>query len=318
MNAEGTASYAPRDRKGRRYYLLVMLFFMPVVWIGLGAWLLIAGLGIRSHTDPVAGWPQTTGWVARVHYSWPSYAKEPTYTPVIAFRAAGHLVTFTAPGDSDRPAVGAPALIAYNPRDPADAHDLSIGSRWAGVFYLGIGIVVSGVAVLAFFYRLALHARFWRPIASAATTSNTLTVAALSGEPADSHRQVRHARPAPVRHTLVTVLLGLLWFGITAAGFVTGFGLAYNSEPARPGVPVAQDPATGPFLVGVGGMLLAFFAGAQVSLLRDRRRHPMARYKPLAGRRYYTIDQSLRHNLWPILIGIGFIVVGLWLTHHGG
>jgi hypothetical protein len=154
MNGPGAVGYARRVSKRRRYTALVMIFFLPVGWIALGVWLLIAGQGIRSHTDPVAGWLQTTGWVTGVHYSFPSYAKEPTYVPVIAFRAAGHLVTFTAPGDSDRPTVGARAQIAYNPRDPADAHDLSIGSRWEGVFYLGVGIVVSGAALLAFLYWL--------------------------------------------------------------------------------------------------------------------------------------------------------------------
>jgi hypothetical protein len=308
----------PRDGNGRRYFALVMWFFLPVGWIGLGVWLVIAGLGIHSRTDMVAGWPQTTGWVARVHYSFPSYAKEPTYAPVIAFRAAGHLVTFTAPGDSDRPTVGAPARVAYNPRDPTDAHDLSIGSRWAGVFSLGAGIVVSGVALLAFFYRVARHRNFWQPTASAAMTSSTVTAGSAPGEPLASHGQVRHARPTPVRHRLVSVLLGVAWTAVTLAGFTVGFGVTYDTEPAQPGLPIAQDPAPGPLLAGIGGLVLAFMAGAQISLLRDRRSHPSARYKVLHGSRYLTIGQSLRHNLWPVLIGACFIGAGLWLAHHGG
>jgi Protein of unknown function (DUF3592) len=167
VNGPGAVGYVRPASKGRRYYALAMLFFLPVGWMGLGAWLLIAGLGIRSHTDPVAGWPQTTGWVAGFHTDHPSSSDTPIYPPVIAFRTAGHLVTFTAPGDSDPPTIGAPARVAYNPRDPADAHDLSIGSRWEGVFYLGVGIVVTGVALLAFLYRLARRANFWRPNTSA-------------------------------------------------------------------------------------------------------------------------------------------------------
>lgn len=64
--------------------------------------------------------------------------------------------------------------------------------------------------------------------------------------------------------------------------------------------------------------MLTFLAGAQVSLLRDRRRHPKARYKVFGGWRYRMIDQALRYNLRVIPVAAGFIVVGLWLTHHRG
>jgi hypothetical protein len=170
VSEPGAVAYAPRARNGRRYTLLVLLFINPVLAIGLGVALLVAGLGIRSQTDPVAGWPQTTGWVAAVHYSWPSSANEPTYVPVIAFRVADHVVMFSAPGDSNQPAVSAPAQVSYDPRDPADAHDLSIGSRWEGVAYLGVGILVLGVALLVFLYRLARRANFWRAKTSTPTT----------------------------------------------------------------------------------------------------------------------------------------------------
>jgi hypothetical protein len=131
-----------------------MLFVMPLVWVVLGASLLAAGLGIRNEVEPVAGWPQTTGWIAGFHTYWPSYEKGPTYIPVIAFRAAGHVVMFSAPGLSDPPMVGAPARVTYEPRNPADARDLSMGSDGDGQIYLGIGFLVLGVALMAFLYWL--------------------------------------------------------------------------------------------------------------------------------------------------------------------
>jgi hypothetical protein len=132
--------------------------------------------------------------------------------------------------------------------------------------------------------------------------------------PPDTHGHARHAQSTPVRQNVVAVLLGVSWFaGIIAAYLISG-SLADAIEPAG----AAQEPGTGPALVGTGGMLLAFLVGAQISLLRDRRRHPKARYKALHGWRYRTIDQALRYNLWVIPAAAGFIVVGLWLTRHPG
>lgn len=128
------------------------------------------------------------------------------------------------------------------------------------------------------------------------------------------HGHARHAQSTPVGQNVVAVLLGVLWFAGMIAGYLIGGSLAYAVEPAG----VAQEPGMGPALVGIGGMLLAFLVGAQISLLRDRRRHPKARYKALAGRRYRAIDQALRYNPWVIPVAVGFIVAGLWLTHHPG
>jgi len=136
----------------------------------------------------------------------------------------------------------------------------------------------------------------------------------VAEEPPDTHGRARHAEPTPVRQNVVAVLLGVSWIAGIIAAYLIGGSLAYASEPAG----AAQEPGTGPSLVGVGGVLLAFLAGAQISLLRDRRRHPKARYKALHGWRYRTIDQALRHNLLLIPAAAGFIVVGLWLTRHPG
>ena len=150
VNRQGAVAYSPRGGKWHRYTALVLLFLVPVVWVGLGAWLVAGGLRIRSHIEPVAGWPQTTGWVAAFHAYQPSYADEPYYRAVIAFRAAGHVVMFSAqvPGP---PTVGAPARVTYDPHNPADAHDLSLGSYGESQIYLGVGCLVLGVILLAFF-----------------------------------------------------------------------------------------------------------------------------------------------------------------------
>jgi hypothetical protein len=153
VNGSGAAN-APRARNGRRVTALVLLFVVPLGFIGLGVWLLAAGLGIRSQVEPVAGWRETSGWITGFHAYQPSGAKQPTYRAVIAFRVAGHVVSFSAPGVSAPPTAGTPVRVAYDPRDPADAHDLSLGSSWEGRFYLGIGLLVLGVALLAFFYWL--------------------------------------------------------------------------------------------------------------------------------------------------------------------
>jgi Protein of unknown function (DUF3592) len=154
MNGSRAVTYTPRARKARRYTALALLFLVPLGVIGLGAWLLAAGIGIRSQVEPVAGWLQTTGRVTSFHTYQPTYEGQLVYRPVIAFRAADRIITFSAPGVGQPPVIGSPVRVAYDPRDPADAHDLSLGSSWEGQFYLGIGLMVLGVAVLALFYWL--------------------------------------------------------------------------------------------------------------------------------------------------------------------
>jgi hypothetical protein len=40
--------------------------------------------------------------------------------------------------------------VAYDPGNPADAHDLSMSSSWEGQFYLGVGALVLGIALAVF------------------------------------------------------------------------------------------------------------------------------------------------------------------------
>jgi hypothetical protein len=159
VNGSAATGSSLHARKRRRYAALVLLFLIPLIWVGLGVWLLAAGLGIRNQVEPVSGWPQTTGWVAGFQTYQPSYAEEPTYRPVIAFRAAGHVIKFTAPTVSVPPAVGASVRVSYDHRNPADAHDLSMGSDGMGQIYLGVGFIALGIMLLALLYWLLLIRR---------------------------------------------------------------------------------------------------------------------------------------------------------------
>ncbi len=114
------------------------------------------------------------------------------------------------------------------------------------------------------------------------------------------------------------MLLGVSWLAATIAAFVIGIALTGTSGPDRPGFPRWQEPGMGAVLVGCGALVLVFVAGAEISVVRDRRRHPNARYRPLRLSRYYTIPQALRHNLWAAPISVALIAVGLWLHHRYG
>ena len=165
-------TYAPRSRKRRRRTALALLFALPLIWIALGSALIASGLDTRSQVEPVAGWAQTTGWVTGFRTDQSPYDKGPNYTPVIAFRAAGVVVTFFAPEAPTPPSVGSQVRVAYDPRDPADAHDLSIGSSWEGPFYLGVGFLVLGLALMAYLYWLIFVRRKLTPRADGTATDH--------------------------------------------------------------------------------------------------------------------------------------------------
>lgn len=141
--------------------------------------------------------------------------------------------------------------------------------------------------------------------------------------PPDRHgRHGRHEGPRPPhwrRHLLVSWLLGFLWLFGTMAGFVIGFGLA-GLEPAdKPPVPLdrAQQPGFGAALVGMSVAIFVLIIGAQVSIRRDRRDHPKARYRGLHWR-YLAAVQAFRHNWRVSLICVGLAAGGLVVRHIYG
>jgi hypothetical protein len=160
-----------RTRNARRPVALALLFSLPLIFIAVGTWSVLTGLGIRGQVEPVPGWRQTTGWIAGFHTF--NTGREFTYSRVIRFRVDGHLVSFTTPTNSTVPVVGAAAQVSYDPSNPAHAHDLSMGSAWEPAFYVGTGGLLLGVAMMVFFYWLVFVRE--KSTRRAAATGTTFT-----------------------------------------------------------------------------------------------------------------------------------------------
>jgi hypothetical protein len=79
---------------------------------------------------------------------------------VIAFHANNQLVTFDQPIVTvDPPLTGSQVMVSYDPRDPGDAHDLSMGSAWELQFYGGMALAVLSLVPEFFLVRAGLRAR---------------------------------------------------------------------------------------------------------------------------------------------------------------
>lgn len=136
--------------------VVACLAFFAVV--GMSVSLVVGGLHTRSLLRPVPGGVLVTGRVVDVYVH---QYKSVVYAPIVAFTdSAGRVHTFRAPTSSDRPTVGAAALVSYNPANPDEAHDLSDSSRsWRVPFYTGAilltFVLVESLAVGAF----VLHRR---------------------------------------------------------------------------------------------------------------------------------------------------------------
>jgi hypothetical protein len=137
-------------------------------------------------------------------------------------------------------------------------------------------------------------------------------------QPSSLRGRARHEQPSSPGARVKSVLLGVSWFAATVSAFVIGFGVTGVGVTARPGAPRWQQPGLGAALVGISAAFLVFLIGAEISLVRDRRRHPNARYPSFQGFRYLTIPQSLRRNAWMSLILVPLAVLGLWLRHRYG
>ncbi|HEU5416377.1 MAG TPA: hypothetical protein VFV41_01715 [Streptosporangiaceae bacterium] len=89
----------------------------------------------------------------------------------------------------------------------------------------------------------------------------------------------RHEEPVPLRARAVTALLGIAWIGSSIAAFAIAFALTDVHGPVQPGLHRYQQTGLGAALVGAGAAGLVFVIGAQVSVIRDGRRHPNHQYK---------------------------------------
>jgi len=129
----------------------------------------------------------------------------------------------------------------------------------------------------------------------------------------------RHERPTSPGTLVVSVLLGVLWLVSCLAAFAIGFGVTGVSGTARPDSPPGSpQPGLGAAVVGLCCALFVFIVGAQISLVRDSRRHPLRRLRPLRSSRAYTIPEALRHNALICILVVPGIVLGLWLRHRYG
>ena len=128
----------------------------------------------------------------------------------------------------------------------------------------------------------------------------------------------RHVLPSSPGDRVVSVLLGVSWFAGTIAAFAIGFVVTGVSGSERPGSPPWQQPGTGAALVGGCSALFVFIVGAQISLVREFRRHPGRRVRPRGSSRAYMIPELLRRNVLISILMIPGIAVGLWLRHRYG
>jgi hypothetical protein len=138
---------------------LVAVFVGFLVVISVCIWGIAIGLGIKDKVEPVSGWPQTAGWVASFR-TYQEGDQGPSYRAVIAFREHNKVVTFDAPiTTQEPPLVGSRALVSYDPLNPANAHDLSIGSSWEFPFYAGILFLILALFAILLLARFVLRAR---------------------------------------------------------------------------------------------------------------------------------------------------------------
>jgi hypothetical protein len=142
----------PRGRRPRmpasrrqRVVAVVVAGFCSLFVVGMSVSLVVRGLHTRSLLQPVPDGVEVTGTVVDVYVH---QYKGVVYAPVVAFTdSAGRRHAFRAPTSSNRPTIGAPALVSYNPTKPVEAHDLSDSSgSWEMPFYTG-AILLTFVSV---------------------------------------------------------------------------------------------------------------------------------------------------------------------------
>ena len=148
----GQRTRTPATRR-QRVVAGVFAGLFSLIVVGMSVSLVVGGLHTRSLLRPVPGGVQATGTVVDVYAH---QYRGVVYAPIVAFTdSAGRRHTFRAPTSSDQPTIGAPALVSYNPANPAEAHDLSDSSgSWKMPFYTGAILLtfvsIEGVAVGVF------------------------------------------------------------------------------------------------------------------------------------------------------------------------
>jgi hypothetical protein len=137
-------------------------------------------------------------------------------------------------------------------------------------------------------------------------------------QPHSPGKRARHGAPVSRRAFLVSWLLGLSWLAGIIVAFFVGFGVAEASVAPAHHAPGAQQAGLGPALVGMSAMILVIAAGANISVLRDRRRNPKAYIGSHPWRRNLPTSLALRQNARVALISVPIAALGLWLTHLYG
>ncbi|HET6165945.1 MAG TPA: DUF3592 domain-containing protein [Marmoricola sp.] len=132
-------------------YVIAALTFAFV--LGMSTWLLVGALHDRDDSQPIAGGVEVTGRVVDVDAT-----SGRTWRAVIEFAdRAGRKHTVTGPSGNERPEVGEPARVSYDPADPSRAHDLTFNHAswkwpfWTGIFCVAVamlGAVTCGVVVV--------------------------------------------------------------------------------------------------------------------------------------------------------------------------
>jgi hypothetical protein len=136
----------------------------------------------------------------------------------------------------------------------------------------------------------------------------------------------RHGRhePPPSRRACralaVSWLLGILWLVGCLVAFAVGFGLTgVSAVPLRTPLSKFQVPGFGAAFVGLSAATFVFIVGAQVSLLREERRHRDPLYRGLRYGGDMTYGDVARHSArLAVLVCVPMAVAGLVIRHFYG
>lgn len=133
--------------KWLRVLSLAVVAVIPIVFMTMGISGLVHVRHVQSLLRPLPGGTVTTGTVLGSHVS---CFRSCTYEPHIRYTDRdGNPHTFTAPYQSDYPAVGSTVKVSYNPKVPSEAHNISNGpSSWSfELFTMIFLITISGLFV---------------------------------------------------------------------------------------------------------------------------------------------------------------------------